>query len=130
MGGDKLPEEFGLLEDWNHLFLTRSLGLIFMVIFILNGLFVLIEEKSTWKDIYNTFRYLDIKNDKFKMTGRYWLADSAFVNCWVILWSCLDIYVVVGASMSPQDLLMDALGLLFLYNLDDIGGDLGFVDED
>lgn len=64
------------------------------------------------------------------MSGRNWLAASSFVNCWVVLWSCLDMYVIVGASLSPQDLLMDALGLLFLYNLDDIGGDLGFVDED
>merc|ERR1712194_425093 len=38
--------------------------------------------------------------------------------------------VVVGASESPKDVMFDALGLLFLYNLDDIGGEFGFVDED
>merc|ERR1712232_534974 len=64
------------------------------------------------------------------MSGHSFLVVGAFINCWGVAWSCIDMYVVVGASSSPQDLLLDALGLLFLYNLDDIGGDLGFIDED
>merc|ERR1712224_526293 len=66
----------------------------------------------------------------FDAPGEFWLFFGALVNCWVVIWSCLDMYVVVGASESPQDLLLDALGLLFLYRLDDVGGDLGFVDQD
>merc|ERR1712050_240558 len=55
---------------------------------------------------------------------------GAFVNTWVVGFCCLDMYVVVGASNNPQDLLLDALALLFLYNLDDIGASIAFIDED
>jgi len=39
-------------------------------------------------------------------------------------------YVVVGGSETPKDVLLDALGMLFLYNLDRIGREMGFVDRD
>jgi len=128
--GDALPKDVTLFDDWIFMPSTKALGLVFILSFILNGLFLAIEERSTWKNIYNTFRFLDWKNDKFIMPGRVWLSMSAFVNCWVLLWSCLDMYVVVGASVGPQDLVMDALGLLFLQNLDDVGSDLGFISAD
>merc|ERR1712157_601813 len=69
-------------------------------------------------------------NTKFQAPGGYFLGVGAFINCWIVMWTCLDMFVVVGASKTPQDLLLDSLGLLFLYNLDDIGGELGFVNED
>merc|ERR1740138_854010 len=52
------------------------------------------------------------------------------MNCWVITWSCLDVFLIIGASETPSDVLMNALALMFLYNLDDIGGDFSFVDVD
>jgi len=52
------------------------------------------------------------------------------MNGWVIFWLCLDTFLVLGASETVQDVLLDSLGLMFLYNLDDIGGDLGFVNQD
>merc|ERR1712217_582462 len=48
----------------------------------------------------------------------------------VICWLCVDMFLVMGTSDTVQDVCMDALGLAFLYNLDDVGGDLGFLDED
>merc|ERR1712228_57142 len=30
---------------------------------------------------------------------------------------------------SPKELVLDAFGLAFLYNLDDLGGDLAFMEE-
>jgi len=128
--GDKFPNEVSLIDDWKHIASTKAMSIVFILLFILNGAFVLIEEKTTWKNVYNIFRFLDVMNEKFKMSGYGWLMLGAFVNSWVVLWTCVDMYVVVGASASPQDLLMDALGLLFLYNLDDISGDLGFINED
>lgn len=128
--GGMVPSEIGYLEDWHHVFSTRFVGTLFIAVFILNGIFVMFEERKAWKDVYNTFRYLDIITEKFKLTGVHYLVAGAVVNCWVVFWCCLDMYMVVGASTSPQDLLMDSLGLIFLFNLDDIGGDMAFIDED
>lgn len=117
-------------EDWLHIPTTKGLGIIFMFAFILNAIFVVLGEQQTFKNVYNTFRFLNWKTKDFQMSGQGIMGLGVFMNTWVIVWTCLDVYVVVGASTTPQDLLMDALGLLFLYNLDDIGGDLGFIEED
>jgi len=127
--GGKVPRDVTLIDDWYTITSTRVLSTIFMLMFILNGIFVVQSEKGVWKRIYNTLRYLDQVTPEFKMSGHNYLNLGAFVNCWVILWSCLDAYLIIGATASPRDLMFDALGLLFLYNLDDIGGDLGFIDE-
>jgi len=67
-------------------------------------------------------------NFDFQTTGFLYLA--AFFNCWTVLWCSIASYVVVGASETPKDVLLDSLGMLFLYNLASIGGELGFVDAD
>merc|ERR1711972_1142019 len=36
----------------------------------------------------------------------------------------------IGGSKCPKDCIMDSLGLLFLFKLDDISGDISFVSED
>merc|ERR1712060_70321 len=64
------------------------------------------------------------------MKGWAFLGLGSLVNCWVIYWCCLDMYVVVGSSKTPTDLFLDALALLFLYNLDDIGADIAFIEQD
>mmetsp|Transcript_96559 Transcript_96559/g.186198 ORF Transcript_96559/g.186198 Transcript_96559/m.186198 type:complete len:128 (+) Transcript_96559:1-384(+) len=55
---------------------------------------------------------------------------GSFVNNWMVIVCTLDAYMIIGASRTPADLLLDSLALLFLFNLDDVAGDLGFVDED
>merc|ERR1712183_426199 len=67
---------------------------------------------------------------KFQLSGMQYLYIDAVVNTWVITWCCFDVYLLIGAAATPADVLMNALGLVFLYNLDDVGGDLGFVNED
>jgi len=70
------------------------------------------------------------ENARVEGTSLWFLRLGAFVNTWVIVWLSIDMYFVMGVSDTVQDVLMDALGLAFLYNLDDVSGDLGFVDED
>jgi len=123
-------KDVSYFDDWYHVKSTKALGMLMMLAFILNGLFVLLDEKDTWKQIYNTFRYLDVMNPRFRISGMPALYTDAIMNMWVITWCCLDVFLVIGSSQSPSSVLMDALSLVFLYNLDDVGGDLGFVNED
>jgi len=123
-------QDVSMFDDWGHIITTKALGMLMMAAFILNGWFVIADEKNSWKQIYNTLRYLDVKNDNFKLAGMSFLWWDGLINAWVICWCCIDVYLVIGASMAPAEVLMNALGLVFLYNLDDIGGDLGFVNED
>mmetsp|Transcript_70078 Transcript_70078/g.212019 ORF Transcript_70078/g.212019 Transcript_70078/m.212019 type:complete len:458 (+) Transcript_70078:79-1452(+) len=118
------------LSDWEHMKATKVLGMAAQFCFILNALFLVLDEKQSWFKIYNIHRYLMRSTPNFDLSGQHFLYLGAFINNWAVLWCCLSSYVVVGASQSPKAVLFDALGLLFIYNLDDIGGDLGFVDED
>lgn len=125
-----MVKDVSYFDDWSHIRTTKMLGMLMMMAFILNGLFVLLDEKHSWKQIYNTFRYLDVLNPKFRMTGLSFLYFDALINNWVVCWCCVDVFLVIGGASAPADVLMNALGLMFLYNLDDVGGDLGFVNED
>merc|ERR1711933_308371 len=66
---------------------------------------------------------MDVRGEAFLILG-------PVVNSWVILLTCIASFTILGSSFSPRNVLFDALGLLFLYNLDDIDGDLGFVSSD
>lgn len=116
--------------DWHHIGLTKFLGVIFVFLFCLNGLFVLLDEYETYEKVDWLFRTLNKRNPEVHLKGEYGIAFGILVNIWVVVWCCLDSFVVCGTSFSPGDLVYDSLGLIFLFNLDDIGGDLGFVGED
>jgi len=119
-------------SDWAHVKVKKLMGMLFLFCFILNGIFVLLDEKMVWFKIYNTLQYLERKtpNFDFKFSSSIALFSGAFINCWTVLWCSLASYVVVGASETPKDVLLDSLGMLFLYNMDNIGSELGFVDAD
>lgn len=117
------------LSDWKNRAPTKLLGTLLLFLFIMNGLFVVVECKDTWFKLYNTFQYLKRSAD-FKVQGLWFLYLGAFIDCWTVFLCCAACYIVVGTSVSVQDVLFDSLTLLFLYNLDEVGGDLGFVEED
>lgn len=118
------------LEDWHHIALTKCLSLLAIFCFILNAIFVMLDEKQTWERIDHIFSYFQNKNKDHFLRGEEALYIGAFTNCWVVLWCCLDTLVILGAAQAPRDVIFDSLGLIFLFNLDDIEGDLGFITDD
>lgn len=115
--------------DWEELWLTKIIGLVFMQAFVMNGIFVVQDYKQSWEKISQLFRYLD-QHTHVTLHGESWLFLDALTNCWVVVWCCLASAVVMGPVTTPHDLLFDGLGLLFLFNLDDIDGDFGFLNQD
>jgi len=116
-------------SDWQSGFWsTKLMAFLFLFCFCINGLFVHMDEAASWKKIDVLFRELD--QCQLNDTSEILLKVGAFMNGWVIFWLCLDTFLVLGASETVQDVLLDSLGLMFLYNLDDVGGDLGFVNPD
>lgn len=125
--------------DWAHISLTKVLATVFIMCFVLNSLFVLMDEHNTWFAMDRTFAYLHQNEEQDEgafnaalnsFGGSMWISVGAVVNCWVVVWCCLDSFLVIGSSGSPKNVLFDALGLIFLYNLDDTSGDLGFVSAE
>lgn len=116
-------------QDWNHIALTKTLALFLIFGFCLNACYVIYDEHESWRRLVKLLSYMKKNVPTLEVKSEAWLAIGAFTNCWVVLWCCLDAIVVIGASMDPKCILFDSLGLLFVYNLDDIGGDFGFVSE-
>ena len=54
---------------------------------------------------------------------------GTLLNSSVVIWCCLSSFFVIGASLTPQQLVFDSLALFFLFTLDDIGS-LGFIAKD
>lgn len=119
-----------ILQEWRIHHLTKLLGVLFMFAFILNASYVAYHDMCAFHKIYDIFLYLNRSTPSFDLKGNKWLLMGALVNNWVILWCCVDAFFVIGASQTPKELLLDALGIIFLYNLDDIAGDFRFVDDD
>jgi hypothetical protein len=117
-------------SDWAAIKTTKILSTLFLFVFAINGLYVILQEKQSWLKIYKTFRYLKHNTPNMEVRGERFLFLGPIVNSWVILLTCIASFMILGASFSPRNVLFDALGLLFLYNLDDIDGDLGFVSSD
>lgn len=59
----------------------------------------------------------------------FWMSANAFVQCGCVLLSQVLTVFVFWSAETPKDIVFDSLGLLFLSRLDDIGGDLGLIQE-
>lgn len=63
--------------------------------------------------------------------GNAWaLYLDAFMNMHVAIWSVLCVWIVLLDEDGISDCVFDAFSLTFIFNLDDIGGDLGFFGID
>merc|ERR1712136_583229 len=49
------------------------------------------------------------RNPAVHLKGEYGIAFGILVNIWVVVWCCLDSFVVCGTSFSPGDLVYDSL---------------------
>jgi len=99
-------------------------------VFCLHALYTILDEIDGWRKLDDIFRYFHRINPSFNLHGEEHLYFGAITNLWVIFWCVIDSYFVIGGCHNPSDCIMDALGLLFLFNLDDVSGDVTFVSAD
>eukprot|EP00927_Polykrikos_kofoidii_P050878 TRINITY_DN44727_c0_g1_i1.p1 TRINITY_DN44727_c0_g1~~TRINITY_DN44727_c0_g1_i1.p1 ORF type:complete len:346 (-),score=54.51 TRINITY_DN44727_c0_g1_i1:139-1176(-) len=116
---------------------TRILGALFLALFILNGWRYNADSLDSATKLKNMLSKLEMRFNRmasFKTlladnTDLRWIAIGAFVNSWVIIFCTLDMSFVLMLEDGVKDVVMDSLGLLFLYNLDDVTGDFALLDE-
>jgi len=123
--------------DWGVSFQSqRMLGILFLFLFVLNGLFVLrsdLEETKKMMFMCRVFEEVAEKNDDWEQPQYKWLWVGAFINvlCLLLCSICMFfLFILAAGDKGPKDIVFDSLGLAFLYNLDDIGGDLTLLDEE
>jgi len=117
----------------------RLLGVLFLVLFILNGSYALATDREETEKMVRMCKVFDRASKRTKFDDAhapwpppepFWLWLGAFINsfCLISCAFCMFLLFVI-AEDGPKDVLFDAFGLTFLYNLDDVGGDLGFLDS-
>lgn len=66
---------------------------------------------------------------KDRRIAKIWVQMDSFVNTVCMLNTYLAMLMVLWLAENPKDIVFDALGLLFLYNLDDLGSNLDLITE-
>lgn len=63
--------------------------------------------------------------------SRWWTFPNAAINAWCCLLTCVILPLLFWSELRPTDIVLDALGLLFIFTLDDLAGDaLGYLETD
>jgi hypothetical protein len=57
------------------------------------------------------------------------LTFGRFMNAWTTIGCVLALPYLFYNAEDPKDLVVDALSIAFLYSIDDVGGELGGIDE-
>lgn len=117
------------LMEWQVMPCTKMLQVLFITVFALNALWVLVDDCEAFEQADRLWDYLNRLTD-IEFHGEYWLWLGALTHCWLVTWSVAAHFVLIGSCTDFKDVVFDSLGMLFLYNLDDVGGDLGFLDDD
>jgi len=159
--------EFGSEDHGiSHVFM-RVLGLLFLILFCMNGLYVLHHDKTETKKVAEMsflFRAVaqhrparpvrgcsgsmwpfgagvdpelveqqnllgDQTDANIPVPLNRWLWAGAFLNSLCLFGCAFAMVFMFIVEDSPKELVLDAFGLAFLYNMDDLGGDLAFMDE-
>jgi len=134
---DHGSEEFGFTY-----LMSRILAIMFLLLFTINGTYALksdMEETEKMVCLCRVFNRVakNIPYDPdtgrgYKPTYEGWLWVGAVLNSILVinLSLCMFfIFVIAASEASPKDIIFDAFGITFLYNLDDPSGDLSFLDE-
>eukprot|EP00746_Dinoflagellata_sp_MGD_P160905 gnl/MRDRNA2_/MRDRNA2_87857_c0_seq1.p1 gnl/MRDRNA2_/MRDRNA2_87857_c0~~gnl/MRDRNA2_/MRDRNA2_87857_c0_seq1.p1 ORF type:complete len:452 (+),score=83.75 gnl/MRDRNA2_/MRDRNA2_87857_c0_seq1:107-1357(+) len=107
---------------------TRILGLMFLFCFIANCMKVVLSEAESFEKVWSVFNVLQC--EKAKGMCSLPLIIGPLVNCLITVSCSIAVFLIMGTAENPKDIVFDALGITFLFNLDDIGGDMAFVSEE
>lgn len=121
-------EDAADVGKWDPFF-KKVLGVLFLFCFALNGANNLSSEQSDNRRLRRLIMMIQSHPEWHQGVSSFWLWAGAIINCWVVVGltsSMFFFFVNAGAS---TDIIFDALGATFVYNLDDVGGEFGFVDD-
>jgi hypothetical protein len=130
-------------EEFGFTYLTsRLLAIMFLLLFTINGTYALKSDMLETEKMVCLCRVFNRVAKKipydpdtglgYKPTHEGWLWVGAVLNSLLVinLSLCMFfVFVIAACEAGPKDVIFDAFGITFLYNLDDPSGDLSFLDE-
>lgn len=107
---------------------TKLLGLALVIMFNVNAYFEVKREAIAYAKI--DVMYSKFGREMFGPHSGKILLLGECTNCYVFVTSCICSCLLLSFADNPQDVLFDALGILFLYNLDNTSNGLTFISDD
>jgi len=63
--------------------------------------------------------------------SRWWTFPNALANAWCCVMTVLVLPLLFWSELRPTDIVLDALGLLFIFTIDDLAGDaMAYLERD
>lgn len=63
--------------------------------------------------------------------SRWWTLPNALANAWCCVMTVLVLPLLFWSELRPTDIVLDALGLLFIFTIDDLAGDaMAYLERD
>lgn len=121
---------FSRCSEFNF-FGQRFLGFIFLVLFIMSGMYSLENDRKETQKLteLNLLFKREARDHEYRMPMKLWLWLGACINSFCLLACSIAMCFIFVIEEGPKDVVLDAFAISFLYNLDDIGGTLAFLDE-
>lgn len=126
------------LDGWKYEFHSESHGIsnllehfvatLFLTCLALNGARVIYNDMLASMKI--NMMLANAPASFVKHVHHLWLWIGPFMDCLLVVQCCVIVYLTFITAATPIDVVYDALAVTFLYNLDDIGGDMGFLSEE
>jgi len=115
--------------DWEDIWSTKFLAMVVVFAFVINGIFVVEQDWVSWEKMnLIVFRLnLDRPNWSFLDTRKLWLLCASFMRCWVVCWTCIASFVVLGPGTTAEFVVLRSVTLLFLFKLDTAASAFSFV---
>jgi len=105
--------------DWETHAFGKILAILMSIVLSLNYLFAAVAHRHEWRKTHRVFRYLKSNAPNLKGGKEWVLHFGAIINIWVLIWSSVATFALLGPSTTPYEVLSDALAMYFVFNLDD-----------
>eukprot|EP00401_Gymnodinium_catenatum_P079031 CAMPEP_0117498958 /NCGR_PEP_ID=MMETSP0784-20121206/21988_1 /TAXON_ID=39447 /ORGANISM="" /LENGTH=327 /DNA_ID=CAMNT_0005294071 /DNA_START=42 /DNA_END=1025 /DNA_ORIENTATION=- len=106
--------------------LQHILALLFLLLFILNAFVVVETEARTWLKLR---AFIHLLPPRFMENGSFfWLTMGPIVLAHVVVGNCVNVLLLGFVYNAPTDVVLNAFGLFFLYELDLVDSELGILD--
>lgn len=113
------PRELVCLADTFRELLTMMMGVLFLIL-------VSIVIRS-----YVDSEIENLEKQSKLCLSRWWTGAGVFANAYCCLMTMIILPLLFWSELRPTDIVLDALGLLFIFTLDDLAGDaLGYLEID
>lgn len=113
------PRELFCLTDTLTEALTMLMGVLFLIL-------VAIVIRS-----YVDSEIANLEKQCRLCLSRWWTFPNALANAWCCVMTVLVLPLLFWSELRPTDIVLDALGLLFIFTIDDLAGDaMAYLERD